>query len=239
MKAIIGRSFGALSLGALLLLTGCRETSSVASAATVPAGTIVNCGEGRQAVVHPVTAGSGGNQVECVPVAGARADMLAYAPDTTAAVNTPAPVRERVVYRTAPARRQRSVERTPVDEPVYRTSRNDEPVYGSPGAEPVAYPDRSSNPDRSSYPSSRRPSAQPVSYPDRSSYPDQSSSRYPADEPQQKSPRSWGKTAIIIAGATAGGAGVGAILGGGSGAKKGAVVGAIAGTIYGVATRNK
>jgi hypothetical protein len=233
MKAIIGRTFGALGVGAMLLLTGCRETSSVASAATAPAGTIVNCGEGRQAVVHPVTAGSGGNQVECVPVAGARADMLAYAPEATAMPVMNSPVRERVVYRTAPARRSRSVERTPVDEPVYRTSRNEEPVYGSPGAEPVAYP------DRSSYPSSRRPSAQPVSYPDRSSYPDQSSGRYPADEPQQKSPRSWGKTAIIIAGATAGGAGVGAILGGGSGAKKGAVVGAIAGTIYGVATRNK
>jgi len=230
MKAIIGRTFGALGVGAMLLLTGCRETSSVASAATAPAGTIVNCGEGRQAVIHPVTAGSGENQVECVPVAGARADMLAYAPDSTAVANTPAPVRERVVYRTAPARRQRSVERTPVDEPVYRTSRDDQPVYRSPGAEPVAYP--------ASYPS-RGPSAEPVAYPDRSSYPDRSGSRYPADEPQQKSPRSWKKTAVIIAGATAGGAGVGAILGGGSGAKKGAIVGAIAGTIYGVATRNK
>jgi hypothetical protein len=57
------------------------------------------------------------------------------------------------------------------------------------------------------------------------------------DEPKQ--PRSWKKSALIIGGATAGGAGVGAILGGGSGAKKGAVVGLVGGTVYDIATRNK
>ena len=51
--------------------------------------------------------------------------------------------------------------------------------------------------------------------------------------------RSWKKSAVIIGGATAGGAGVGAVLGGGSGAKKGAVVGLVGGTIYDIATRNK
>lgn len=222
MKAIIGRTFGAVGLGATLLLAaGCRETSSVASAATVPAGTLVDCGEGRQAVVHPVTAGSGASRIECV----ANVDTTPVAPVALTPVGTPerTVVRERVVYRTAPA------PRTPV-----RSASNDEPVYRSPGAEPVDYPERTSYP--ASYPS-RGPAVEPVSYPDRSGDPDQSS-RYPAQE-QQKSPRSWKKTAIIIGGATAGGAGVGAILGGGSGAKKGAVLGAVAGTIYGVVTRNK
>jgi len=57
------------------------------------------------------------------------------------------------------------------------------------------------------------------------------------DEP--KEPRSWKKSALIIGGATAGGAGVGAILDGKSGAKKGAVVGLVGGTVYDIATRNK
>jgi hypothetical protein len=231
MKAIIGRTFGAVGIGATLLLAaGCRETSSVASAATVPAGTLVNCGEGRQAVVHPAAAGSGASQVECVAISGA----ASFAP-VAVAQESSAPervvVREKIVYRNASARRSRNV-RTASQEPVSRTS--DEPVYRSPGAEPVSYPERTSYP--ASYPS-RGPVAEPVSYPDRSGYPDQSS-RYP-EQGQQKSPRSWKKTAIIIGGATAGGAGVGAILGGGSGAKKGAVLGAVAGAIYGIATRNK
>ena len=51
--------------------------------------------------------------------------------------------------------------------------------------------------------------------------------------------RSWKKSAVIIGGATAGGAGVGAVLGGKSGAKKGAVVGLVGGTVYDIATRNK
>ena len=56
-------------------------------------------------------------------------------------------------------------------------------------------------------------------------------------EPTQT--RSWKKSALIIGGATAGGAGVGAILDGKSGAKKGAVVGLVGGTVYDIATRNK
>ena len=54
-----------------------------------------------------------------------------------------------------------------------------------------------------------------------------------------KQGRSWKKSALIIGGATAGGAGVGAVLGGKSGAKKGAVVGLVGGTVYDIATRNK
>jgi hypothetical protein len=57
-------------------------------------------------------------------------------------------------------------------------------------------------------------------------------------EPQRQT-RSWKRSAVIIGGATAGGAGVGAVLDGKSGAKKGAVVGLVGGTVYDIATRNK
>ena len=75
-----------------------------------------------------------------------------------------------------------------------------------------------------------RASASPVVY-------NESAAPVYRDEPKQ--PRSWKKSALIIGGATAGGAGVGAILDGKSGAKKGAVVGLVGGTVYDIATRNK
>jgi hypothetical protein len=226
MKAIIGRTAGALGLGAALLVTGCgRQSSTVAAAATAPAA-VVNCGEGRQAVVHPVTAGAA-SQIECVPVAPIAYPTTAFAPGIAPSATSAAPVRERVVervvYKQAPAR-QRVVHRAervepvepvedrgPIAEPaVYRTR------TGTPGDEPAAYPQRTSY---------------PASYPSRSEDP------YPA-EPEQKN-RSIKKSAVIIAGAAAGGAGVGAIIGGKSGAVKGAVVGGIAGTIYDQVTRRK
>ena len=64
-------------------------------------------------------------------------------------------------------------------------------------------------------------------------------SRRPSTASPQRQTRSWKKSAVIIGGATAGGAGVGAVLGGKSGAKKGAVVGLVGGTVYDIATRNK
>jgi hypothetical protein len=228
MRSIIGRTAGALGLGAALLVTGCgRESASVAAAAAAPAGAIVNCGEGRQAVVHPVIAGSTASQVECVQTAPTY-PTTAFAPGVAPAV-TEAPVRERVVervvYKQAPAQ-QRVVHRAepvvadngPVAEPaVYRTRTS------YPGAEPVDYPQQR--------------------YPERTSYPARSDSRYPADDrypvENDKAPRSIGKSAVIIAGAAAGGAGVGAIIGGKSGAWKGAVVGGVAGTIYDQVTRRK
>lgn len=228
MRSIIGRTAGALGLGAALLVTGCgRESASVAAAAAAPAGAIVNCGEGRQAVVHPVIAGSTASQIECVQTAPTY-PTTAFAPGVAPAV-TEAPVRERVVervvYKQAPAQ-QRVVHRAepvvadngPVAEPaVYRTRTS------YPGAEPVDNPQQR--------------------YPERTSYPARSDSRYPADDrypvENDKAPRSIGKSAVIIAGAAAGGAGVGAIIGGKSGAWKGAVVGGVAGTIYDQVTRRK
>jgi hypothetical protein len=226
MNSIIGRTAGALGLGAALLITGCsREASTVAAAAT--AGATVNCGEGRQAVVRPVI-GSTASQIECVPVLTAPLayPTTAFAPGVAAAPEAPAPVRERVVervvYKQAPAQasaRQRVVRRTEPFEPV-------ETVEDGPTAEPAVYRTRTRT---------GTPGAEPVAYP--ASYPSRSGDPYPT-EPERKN-RSIGKSAVIIAGAAAGGAGVGAIMGGKSGAWKGAVVGAIGGTIYDQVTRRR
>ena len=91
--------------------------------------------------------------------------------------------------------------------------------------ERVVYRDRPAARTTTARRASARPAAQTVSAP------------VYRDEP--KEPRSWKKSALIIGGATAGGAGVGAILDGKSGAKKGAVVGLVGGTVYDIATRNK
>ncbi len=240
MKSINRRTAGALGLGAALMVTGCgRESGSVAAAAAAPAGAIVNCGEGRQAVVRPV-AGSTASQVECVQTAPMY-PTTAFAPGVAPAVTSEAPVRERVVervvYKQAPAApaRQTVVHRAepvvadngPVAEPaVYRTRSS------YPGAEPVDSSQR--YPERTSYPASTD-NRYPTSSDNR--YPARSDDRYPVEDDKQ--PRSIKKSAVIIAGAAAGGAGVGAIIGGKSGAIKGAVVGGVAGTIYDQVTRRK
>jgi hypothetical protein len=182
MKAIIGTAVGVLGLGGLLIASSGRSMATTNSATTPIAGssTVVDCGEGRQALVHP--SASGASRVECVPVAVAQPQAIdiPYANSFAPA----APVQERVVYRNRPVTRtatRRAATRTPVTysepAPVYRES--------------------------------------------------------------QSQGRSWKKSAVIIGGATAGGAGVGAVLGGKSGAKKGAVVGLVGGTVYDIATRNK
>src|SRR5262245_52930010 len=121
MKSIIGRTAGALGLGATLLVTGCREASTLSAAAA--ATPVVNCGEGRQAVIRPMTAGAP-SQIECVAVAPAPVAYAttAFAPGVAAAPEVPVRERvvERVVYRQAPAARQRVVRTEPVEpvEPV-------------------------------------------------------------------------------------------------------------------------
>ena len=194
MKAIIGTAVGVLGLGGLLLASSGRTTTSDNSAKNpVVAGervgsTVVDCGEGRQALVHP--AASGASRVECVPMAVAQPQAIggAYAsqfvPATSYGPAAPV-VQERVVYRDRPAARTTTRRSSARSTPV--TYSQPAPVY----SEPV------------------------------------------------KQGRSWKKSAVIIGGATAGGAGVGAVLGGKSGAKKGAVVGLVGGTVYDIATRNK
>ena len=183
MKAIIGTAVGVLGLGGLLLASSGRATTATNPATTPVAGssTVVDCGEGRQALVHPSV--SGASRVECVPMAVAPPQAVGMPYATSFAPAAPV-VQERVVYR---------------DRPVARTA--------------------SRAATRSSAASSSRTA--PV-----------------YSEPQRQG-RSWKKSAVIIGGATAGGAGVGAVLGGKSGAKKGAVVGLVGGTVYDIATRNK
>ena len=196
MKALIGTAVGILGLGGLVVASSSRpaETPSLAAgdrAAVVSGSTVVDCGEGRQAFVHPTT--SGASRVECVPVAAPQAMTVGmpyaqyanqFAPTQAPVQQVPQIVQERIVYR------ERPVARTS----ARRTSRA--------SASPVVY--------------------QPA----------------PVYREDQKT-RSWKKSALIIGGATAGGAGVGAILDGKSGAKKGAVVGLVGGTVYDIATRNK
>jgi hypothetical protein len=190
MKAIIGTAVGVLGLGGLVIASSGRTTAvDPAARSTATGATVVDCGEGRQALIH--SAASGGSRVECVPMAAATPQAAGipfaaqYAPG--APITPAAPiVQERVVYRNPPVARTTSPRRTAAR------------------ATPVTYSEPA-----------------PV-----------------YREPVQK-PRSWKKSAVIIGGATAGGAGVGAVLGGKNGAKKGAVVGLVGGTVYDIATRNK
>ena len=184
-KAIIGTAVGVLGLGGLLLASSGRMAFD-SSAKNPVAGservgsTVVDCGEGRQALVHP--SASGASRVECVPMAVAQPQAIGMPYATQFAPAAPV-VQERVVYR---------------DRPVTRTA-------------------------------SRSTATRTVT----------SSQPAPVYRESQPQGRSWKKSAIIIGGATAGGAGVGAVLGGKSGAKKGAVVGLVGGTVYDIATRNK
>jgi hypothetical protein len=200
MKALIGTAVGILGLGGLVVASSSRpaENPSLAAgdrAAVVSGATVVDCGEGRQAFVHPTTGGA--SRVECVPVAAPPAMTVGMpyaqyaqfanqlAPTQAPVQQVPTIVQERVVYRERPVARTASARRT------------------------------------------SRASASPAVY--------QPAPVYRED----KQTRSWKKSALIIGGATAGGAGVGAILDGKSGAKKGAVVGLVGGTVYDIATRNK
>jgi len=187
MKAIIGMAVGVLGLGGLVIASSGRTTTFDSSARSPVVGsepggsTVVDCGEGRQALLHP--SASGASRVECVPVAVAVAVAQAIGMQYVNQFAPAAPVvQERVVYR---------------DRPVVRTTSRR-------GATPATY-------------------SQPA----------------PVYRESQRQTRSWKKSAVIIGGATAGGAGVGAVLGGKGGAKKGAVVGLVGGTVYDIATRNK
>lgn len=116
MKALIGGIVGALLLGGVLLLFGGR-TNAFPQAYALDASSVdpllVNCGEGRQALVRPVAAGQRLSQVECVaaPVAYPQAVGLVPAVQTFA---QPQPVVERVVYREPVVTRRAPVRRTVV-----------------------------------------------------------------------------------------------------------------------------
>ena len=194
MKAIIATAVGVLGLGALVVAGSGRTTANDAAIPASASGqkvgaTVVDCGEGRQALVHQTP--SGGSRVECVVSPDAQAPAAAipfatqYAAGPSHFAPVAAPVQERIVYR---------------DRPVARATARRSAVR-----------------------------ATPATY----------SAPAPAYSEPRRQTRSWKKSAVIIGGATAGGAGVGAVLDGKSGAKKGAVVGLVGGTVYDIATRNK
>jgi hypothetical protein len=140
MKAIIATAAGVLVLGGLLVASSGRNTSAQNTPQAVEASTnrptLVNCGEGRQAVVYANTRPNGLAQVECVTqgqTAGLVADPYArtlpaidsgtmamgYAPQAflaTTQVPTRTVVEERIVYRDRPVTRSTRSART------YRTS---------------------------------------------------------------------------------------------------------------------
>jgi hypothetical protein len=144
MKAIIATAAGVLVLGGLVVANSGRTASGQSTPQAVEASTnrptLVNCGEGRQAVVYANTRPNGLAQVECVTqgqVAGLAADPYArtlpaidngtmamgyapqgYAPQfvSTTQVPTRTVVEERVVYRDRPVTRSTRSART------YRTS---------------------------------------------------------------------------------------------------------------------
>ena len=120
MKALIASGLGAMALGGILVAnTGRSATASPGSSAAAERATLVNCGEGRQAMIRTDPQGSGASQVDCVPVPAALPYPGAVpvsefggasfvAPGTVPQVVRPA-VQERVVYRDrvvqAPAQR--------------------------------------------------------------------------------------------------------------------------------------
>jgi hypothetical protein len=117
MKALIGGIVGALLLGGVLLLFGGQRTNGLPATFALDASSVdpmlVNCGEGRQALVRPVAAGQRISQVECVaaPAALPRSYGLVPAVQTIAA---PQPVVERVVYREPVVARRAPVRRRTV-----------------------------------------------------------------------------------------------------------------------------
>lgn len=116
MKALIGGIVGALLLGGVLLLFGGQRTNAFPAYALDASSVdpmLVNCGEGRQALVRPVAAGQRISQVECVAAPAAIPSAVGLVP----AVQTfaqPQPVVERVVYREPVVTRRAPVRRTVV-----------------------------------------------------------------------------------------------------------------------------
>jgi hypothetical protein len=140
MKASIAGAT-AVAVGSLCVLTGCREAIQADSL-------LVQCGEGRQALVR--TAQVGGRtvpQVECVaaaPAVAPTADALSYPqaypqPLAQTVGYRPLPVIEpaaapaRVVYRERPATR-RAAYREPVRRPQVRTWKKSALIIGGAAA---------------------------------------------------------------------------------------------------------
>jgi hypothetical protein len=112
MKAIIGGIIGMLVLAGLLVSMSPRTpalaSNPFAGTSLDPANdpVLVNCGEGRQALLRPVAAGQRFSQVECVPTQASTLMAPAIIPAVQTYTAQPA---ERVVYRDRPVTRTRTV----------------------------------------------------------------------------------------------------------------------------------
>ena len=114
MKALIATGLGVMALGGVLVANSGRSATatpaSFASQSTNRA-TLVNCGEGRQAMIWTDPNGSGTSQVECVsqqaaqpyagvmPVSSQFAGATPFAAPGVVPQVVPPVVQERVVYR--------------------------------------------------------------------------------------------------------------------------------------------
>jgi hypothetical protein len=117
MKALIGGIVGALLLGGVLLFFGSSRTNAFPQAYALDPSSVdpmlVDCGEGRQALVRPVAAGQRISQVECVAAPAAWPSAVGMVP-AVQTVSQPQPVVERVVYREPVVTRRAPVRRTTV-----------------------------------------------------------------------------------------------------------------------------
>jgi hypothetical protein len=146
MKALIGTGIGVLALGGMLFANAGRSTQAQGVAPTALAAqsqsrpTLVNCGEGRQAVIYNDAQNAGVSRVECVdaqPLAGAPVQVgygLPVANQFAApAIVGPTAPAERVVYRdrvvSRPATRSTRTYRSSA--PTYRTASSNS-VYDRP-----------------------------------------------------------------------------------------------------------
>ncbi|PYQ47845.1 MAG: hypothetical protein DMF78_22680 [Acidobacteria bacterium] len=145
MKAIIAAGLGALALGGLLVANSGRSASAqpsfaapaIVNQADASRTTLVNCGEGRQALIATDPRGTGLAQVQCVATetAGFAAGVPTAMPVSQFASSQFAPT---VVSPVRPAVEERVEYGEPAARPVYRSAsrtstvrRSSAPVYRS------------------------------------------------------------------------------------------------------------
>ena len=126
MKAMIATGVGVLALGGLLLANSGRSASAqpslagpaIVSQAEANRTTLVNCGEGRQALVY-TDPRTGQSQVQCV---GAETGLPSGAMTTGMATAMPVSQFVPAIVPAQPAVQERVVYRDPVAQPVYRSA---------------------------------------------------------------------------------------------------------------------
>ncbi len=133
MKALIGTGIGVLALGGILFANAGRSNPAQGAAPTAVTTqpqsrpTLVNCGEGRQAVIYNDSENAGVSRVECVDAPPMAPVQVGYGLPMASQFNAPS-----IVGPTAPAR--------PVERVVYRDRVATPPVARSQGTYRSAAP---------------------------------------------------------------------------------------------------